>query len=60
MFTHLTEAAAADHRAALRREADLRRLAAAARAGRPGRPGRKFRRTGGRHAGRGQKPVAAA
>jgi hypothetical protein len=60
MFTHLTEAAAADHRADLRRQADLQRLAAAARADRSGWLGRKLRRTTGRHAGQSQQPVATA
>jgi hypothetical protein len=48
MFTHLTEAAAAGHRADLRRQADLQRLVAVIRADRSsrhargGRSGRAF------------------
>jgi hypothetical protein len=60
MFTYLTEAAAAEHYADLRREADLWRLAAAARGDASSRPGRWFRRTAGRHAGQRRHPVATA
>jgi hypothetical protein len=60
MFTYLTEAAAAEHYADLRREADLWRLAAAARAAGHGRPRRRFRRAAGRHAGQRRQPVATA
>jgi hypothetical protein len=60
MFTYLTEAAAAEHYADLRREADLWRLAAAARAAGSSQRGRKFRRAGGRHAGHGRQHVATA
>jgi len=60
MFTYLTEAAAAAHFADLRRQADLWRLAAAARADESGRPGRRLRRAAGRHAGQRRRSPATA
>jgi hypothetical protein len=63
MFTYLTEAAAAEHYADLRRQADFWRLAAAARAARPDRTsplGRWLGRTGGRRAGQSRQWAANA
>jgi hypothetical protein len=60
MFTYLTEAAAAAHYADLRREADLWRLAAAARGDDSSRPRRRFRRAAGRHAGQSRRSAATA